>query len=174
MVNRLVIYWYIPCHCVVKNMALVVHCIGCNQFIKNTKNDGSDDSDHEIESKQARCPSCHNLSHRRHSHYVRQLKDLPLGDREVQLFLCSNKWFCDHSDCAVKVFTERLNWIDPYRRRTRRLEEQLTTLAFSTSCLQAEKLCKLFHISVSHDALLDLIYRKNQEPETHFPFRRSG
>lgn len=32
----------------------------------------------KIESKQARCPSCHSLSHRRHSHYVRQLKDLPL------------------------------------------------------------------------------------------------
>lgn len=128
----------------------------------------------KLESKQARCPSCHNMSHRRHSHYTRQLKDLPLGDREVQLFLCSNKWFCDEPGCTVKVFTERLNWIDPYRRRTRRLEEQLTTLAFSTSCLQAEKLCKLFHISVSHDSLLDLIYRKKQKPETHFPFRRSG
>ncbi|BBN97863.1 hypothetical protein St703_05680 [Sporolactobacillus terrae] len=31
MVNRLVIYWYIPCQCVVKNMALVVHIIGRNQ-----------------------------------------------------------------------------------------------------------------------------------------------
>ncbi|MDF2792006.1 MAG: transposase [Neobacillus sp.] len=108
--------------------------------------------------------------------YMRCLKDLPMGEREVQLFLCSNKWFCDDPCCTVKVFTERLNWIEPYRyrRKTRRLEEQLTALAFSTSCLQAERLCKSFHISVSHDALLDLIYRTKCQTDTHFPFRWSG
>lgn len=127
----------------------------------------------ELLSKNAVCPKCSSLSTRKHSRYTRILKDVPLDDKEVHILLCSNKWFCDQSDCSARIFTERLPWLDSYRRKTKRLEEKLTQLAFSMSCLQAEKICQNLCMSVSHDALLSLIYRK-EVVKSPSPFRRVG
>lgn len=57
------------------------------------------------------------------------------------------------------MFTERLPWISPYRRRTQRLENALREVAFSTNAAQAEKVCRTLGIPVSHDSLLRLIYK---------------
>lgn len=59
----------------------------------------------EVRSSSAHCPSCHYISHHAHSRYV---DDLPVSDRHVHLQVLLHKWFCDDSDCPVKVFTERL------------------------------------------------------------------
>jgi hypothetical protein len=68
-----------------------------------------------------------------------------------------HKWFCDNVDCSTKIFTERLTWLSPYRRKTNRMEKILRTLTFSMSCLQAEKVCRRLHMPTSHDTLLNLI-----------------
>ena len=123
------------------------------------------------ETKSAPCPHCGYFSHRPHSSYTRIIHDLPVSDQEVILIIHLHKWFCDQTDCTAKIFTERLPWLSPYRRKTKRLEEILRTLAFSMSCLQAEKVCQRLHIPVSHDSLLDLIKNTSiPEAEETSPF----
>lgn len=124
----------------------------------------------EVTTKQAPCPRCGFKSTRKHSRYTRKLQDVPMDDKEVAVLLCSNKWFCEEADCPTSIFTERFSWLDSYRRKTNRLEEKLTSLAFSMSCLQAEKVCTTLKTPISHDALLALIYRKKVVENTS-PFR---
>ncbi|WP_143039553.1 transposase family protein [Planococcus faecalis] len=93
----------------------------------------------EVRSSSACCPSCHYISHRAHSRYCRNVDDLPVSDRHVHLQVLLHKWFCDDSDCPVKVFTERLVWLHSYKRKTYRLENIIEKIAFSTNCLTAEK-----------------------------------
>ena len=109
------------------------------------------------DTKSAHCPHCGHLSHRPHSSYTRIIHDLPVGNQEVILIIQLHKWFCDQNHCATKIFTERLGWLSPYRRKTQRLEDALRTLAFFMSCLQAEKESQRLHMPVSHDCLLDLV-----------------
>lgn len=109
------------------------------------------------DTQSTKCPHCGHLSHRPHSSYTRIIHDLPIGNQEVILMIQLHKWFCDQNNCTIKVFTERLSWLNPYRRKTQRLEDTLRTLAFSMSCLQAEKVCQRLHMPVSHDCLLELV-----------------
>lgn len=118
------------------------------------------------------CPTCSKPSSRIHSRYTRKISDLPICDQSVKLLLISRRWFCDQIDCETKIFTERFDWISSSGRRTRRTEEFLRKIAFSTSCLSAEKVAKAAHIHVSHDTLLNIIRRTNIDSEVS-PFRRS-
>ncbi|OXS75817.1 transposase family protein [Domibacillus enclensis] len=127
----------------------------------------------EAASSSARCPSCNSLSHRAHSRYIRTIKDLPIVDRSVSFHIRLHKWFCDEPSCPKKIFTERLSWADPYKRKTVRLENTLTELALSTNCLAAEKACKALHIQVSHDTLLRLVKRIEVTGKTPSPFCRN-
>ncbi len=118
------------------------------------------------------CPSCSKKSSRIHSHYTRKVQDLPIGEKSCELLILSRRWFCDNPDCTVKIFTERFDWLSSNGRRTKRTEEVLRKMAFSTSCLSAERLAKSAHIPVSHDTLLDLIHQTVIESEVS-PFRGS-
>lgn len=118
------------------------------------------------------CPSCACLSIRSHSRYSRKIQDEPFNHLPVELLVLSRKWFCDNAACSTKVFTERFDGISPHRRRTARAEEILRKIAFSTSCLTAEKIATAVHMPISHDALLSLIYRTEIAPEVS-PFPRN-
>ncbi|WP_338120339.1 transposase family protein [Bacillus infantis] len=117
------------------------------------------------------CPACQTVTTRRHSRYSRAIQDLPKNNKQVELLLLTQKWFCDSPSCNTEVFTERYDWILPKKRRTLRAEELLRKLAFSTSCLNAEKLSKHLHLPVSHDTLLTLI-RHTPDSQEVSPFRR--
>ncbi|WP_243458285.1 hypothetical protein [Sporosarcina sp. Te-1] len=93
------------------------------------------------------------------------MQDEPFNGRPVELLVLSRKCFCVHADCSVKVFTERFEGLSPNRRRTKRAEDILRKIAFSTSCLTAEKIAHAIHLPASHDALLSLIYRTEITPE---------
>ena len=108
----------------------------------------------DVQSSSALCPACHQMSCRAHSRYSRHVDDLPASDRHVHFQVLLHKWFCDNPDCPTKVFTERLAWLRSYKRKTDRLERAIETIAFSTNCLIAEKVCRAMHIPVSHDTLL--------------------
>lgn len=73
--------------------------------------------------------------------------------------------------CPVKVFSERYDWLAPNGRRTRRAEETLRKIAFSTSCLAGEKVARAMHLPVSHDILLAIIHKTSMETEVS-PFCR--
>lgn len=119
----------------------------------------------------APCPDCSKQSTRIHSHYTRKVQDLPISDKSVELLIIARRWFCDQPDCKVKIFTERFDWLTSNGRRTKRTEEVLRKIAFSTSCLTAEKVARSAHIPVSHDTLLTLVHSTVIEPEIS-PFRR--
>ena len=54
------------------------------------------------------CPLCGTPARRVHSHYTRQVTDLPCGGQRVRLLLHVRKYFCDEITCARKIFVERL------------------------------------------------------------------
>lgn len=105
----------------------------------------------------ASCPYCHRQSERIHSHYKRQIQDLPVGEQSIKLCLFDRKWLCDFIDCTTHIFTERFTWLKPYSRRTERLTNVLRKLAFSMSCLNAEKIAHVLPIFISHDTLLVIL-----------------
>lgn len=117
------------------------------------------------------CPTCDHSSCRVHSRYTRKVQDLPISGHPVDLLILTRKWFCDQQDCPVTIFTERYEGISANRRRTVRTEQALQKIAFSTSCLAAEKVAHSVHIPVSHDALLSLIHRTEITPSVS-PFSR--
>jgi transposase len=118
------------------------------------------------------CPACHHVSSCPHRRYTRVIQDLPIADQPVSLLLISRKWFCDDSSCSVQVFTERFDWLAPHGRRTLRAEHPLRQMAFSTSCLAAEKMAQAIHLPISHDSLLTMIH-KTPIPVEVSPFPRS-
>lgn len=118
------------------------------------------------------CPTCLKPTSRIHSQYTRKIQDLPIGNKSVELLMLTKRWFCDNPACKVKIYTERYDWLSSNGRRTLRTEEVLRKIAFSTSCLSAEKVAKSAHIPVSHDTLLALIQRTEIESEVS-PFRGS-
>lgn len=124
-----------------------------------------------LQSKFATCPVCNHQTIKRHSAYMRKIFDLPFQDKAVLFHIKSHKWFCKNDTCKRKVFTERLPWIDHYQRRTKRLEEALRTIVFSTSAVQAEHVCQSLNMPVSHDTLLRLVYSTSL-PRKESPFRR--
>jgi transposase len=80
----------------------------------------------------ARCPLCGELSSRVHSRYTRRLADLPWHGIALRLVLDVRKFFCDHSPCVRRVFTERLPAVvAPYARRTRRLAHWFSVVGFA-------------------------------------------
>lgn len=126
----------------------------------------------KIDTSSAKCPSCKQSSLRKHSRYHRHVDDLPFSDLHVHFQILLHKWFCDESSCEVAVFTQRLSWLDPYKRKTNRLEKALEKLAFSTNCLTAEKVCKALYIPVSHDTLLRRVKATSFEQQVS-PFCRN-
>lgn len=125
----------------------------------------------KIDSLSAACPSCNISSSRSHSRYCRNVQDLPISDCHVHFQIIVQKWFCDNPDCEKKIFTERLSWLEPYKRKTERLEKVIEKIAFSTNSLTAEKVCQSLHIRVSHDTLLRRFKGVSFNNEVS-PFRR--
>lgn len=75
------------------------------------------------------CPSCGEFSERIHSRYTRTLSDLPWHGVPVRIRLHTRRFFCDTPVCERRIFTERLpQTVQPYGRKTRRLENTLQLL----------------------------------------------
>lgn len=117
------------------------------------------------------CPTCSKISSRPHSRYTRKVQDLPICERPVQLLILTRKWFCENPNCSMKIFAERFEGISVNGQRTVRTDHLLRKIAFSTSCLSAEKVARAAHISVSHDTLLAIVHQTEFSPKVS-PFCR--
>lgn len=118
------------------------------------------------------CPRCGVQSSRPHSRYTRLIQDLPIAEKSVSLLLMTRKWFCDQAVCDMNIFVERYDWLSVNGRRTLRAEECLRKIAFSSSCLNGEKVARAIHLPVSHDVLLSIIRKTDMKPEVS-PFCRN-
>ncbi|MCE4092461.1 ISL3 family transposase (plasmid) [Priestia megaterium] len=116
------------------------------------------------------CPSCHTLSHRIHSRYVRSLQDVPAHGKSTYVQIQTRKFFCDKCSCPQAIFTERFTWLGTYQRKTKRLQEMLKSIVLSTSCKVASRLSKHLGIVTGHHTLLRLLHRlklPSYEPPVH-------
>jgi transposase len=105
--------------------------------------------------KQVRCPVCQHISVKRHSRYARCLADLPWQGVAVKLCLSLRRFFCTNDLCARKIFAERLPKVAAdFARRTLRLNESLTALAFALGGEAGRRLAEKLGFLVSADTLL--------------------
>jgi transposase len=85
-----------------------------------------------IETAEAACPLCQQISHRIHSHDTRTLADLPCGGKALRLLVMIRRFFCKNETCSRKIFAERVPDVtSAYARRTTRCRETLAALGFA-------------------------------------------
>jgi transposase len=78
------------------------------------------------------CPLCDTPARRVHSHYTRQITDLPCSGQQVRLLVQVRKCFCEMPDCARKIFVERLTpFVEPWARVTKRLYQIVQILGLA-------------------------------------------
>ncbi|UOR13604.1 ISL3 family transposase [Halobacillus amylolyticus] len=76
-------------------------------------------------------------------------------------------FFCDTASCEQHIFTERdIGLLEPYARRTSRMDKTLRSMAFSTSAEQGSRLSKQIDVPVSADTLLRLIRKTPLHPSS--------
>ncbi len=106
----------------------------------------------------AQCPYCQQRSSLIHSRYVRHLSDLPWGGVTVRIKLQVRRFRCSTPNCHHHYFTERVPEIAlPYRRRTNRFQNWLSTFAFGGE--STARTLRQLGIYVSGDTCLRLIRR---------------
>lgn len=80
-----------------------------------------------------RCERCGSRSRQLHETVTRRVRDLPLFDWDVVLVVPRRRLWCEH--CGGPQL-EHLDWLGPYRRVTRRLEEAVSRLCRAMSLRQ--------------------------------------
>jgi transposase len=109
---------------------------------------------------EACCPLCHQRSTRIHSHYVRQVADLPWHGIALRLQLHIRRFFCDTPPCQQAIFTERLpGLVAPYARKTARLAQVLEVIGMAVGGEAGARLLTSLGMVASPDTLLRLIRR---------------
>src|SRR5947209_12617346 len=105
-----------------------------------------------------RCPGCGKRSHSLHSHYERQLQDLPWQGLAVRLRLKARRFRCRNPACPRKIFVERLPQVAAvYGRQTERLQEIVRCVGFVAGGLPGSRLLARLAISISDDTVLRIV-----------------
>lgn len=112
------------------------------------------------------CPSCGELSRRRHSQYVRRPLDLPWRGRTVRLRVHTRRWFCDAPSCSRKIFAEQFdNALATYARRTLGTTELLLRrFALQAGGEGGARLACSVGVPTSPDTLLRLLHAISDPP----------
>ena len=77
-------------------------------------------------------PGCRGRSSRVHARYQRQLADLPLGARQVQIIVHIRRFKCANPRCAQSTFSEQIPGLTtPFARRTPPLTDALAEVALA-------------------------------------------
>lgn len=119
---------------------------------------------------QACCPVCQTPTAHVHSHYTRLVADLPWMGWAVKLELHTRRFFCLNLACTRQILTERLpSVVAPYARRTTRLADVLTLVAFALGGEAGKRLVTGMGLATSPDTLLRLI---RAAPENEYPTPR--
>ena len=115
----------------------------------------------------ASCPVCQTPTAHVHSHYTRHVADLPWLGWVVKLELHTRRFFCLNLGCSRQIFTERLpSVVAPYARRTTRLADVFTLIAFALGGEAGKRLLAGMGFEASPDTLLRLI---QAAPEKEHP-----
>ena len=113
------------------------------------------------------CPGCGKPSHRVHSHYERQVADVPCAGISVQWTLKARRFFCDNPNCPKTTFAERLpQVVAVWARRTKRLTAAQHGIGLALGGEPGSRLACRLGLATSPDTLLRLVHRTPDPPET--------
>lgn len=104
-----------------------------------------------------KCPSCGVISTAKHSRYTRKIADGSLNGISKEILLIVRKFKCNNAGCSQKIFTERLDFVDSYGRRSRQIIEFITLLALTTSAEKVSKVMNELGINISNHTVLRII-----------------
>jgi len=106
----------------------------------------------------AACPLCRRRSTSVHSHYARQVADLPWSGVVVALQVRTRKFFCRNMTCERKIFCERLpDLVAVYGRRTHHLQAWLRRIGFALGGQPGARLAGAQSIAAGRTTLLRTI-----------------
>jgi transposase len=106
----------------------------------------------------AACPGCRRRSSRVHARYQRQLADLPLGARRVQIIVHVRRFKCASSRCAQSTFSEQVPGLTtPFARRTPALTGALAEVALALAGRPGSRLAGKLAMPCCRDVLIRLI-----------------
>jgi transposase len=109
-------------------------------------------------SSQECCPLCQSPSNRVHSHYTRQIADLPWADFTIELLVQVRRFYCNNPHCRRLTFAQRLGAaIPPYARKTQRRTNQLHSLGLALGGEAGARMAKTLKIATSPDTILNLV-----------------
>lgn len=116
-------------------------------------------------STSSNCPTCGRSSDRVHSHYMRQLADLPCQDHATEIRLRARRFRCVDRQCVTRIFTERFpGSVSAKARRTDRLSTAQTAIGFTAGGEPGGRLSQKLAMPVSGDTLLRMIRSSAHEP----------
>ena len=111
-----------------------------------------------VETAEAACSLCQQVSHRVHSHYTRTLVDLPSAGKALRLLIMVRRFFCENEACPRKIFAERLPELTSvYARRTTRGTETLAELGFALGGKAAAALGQHLGLKSSRTTILRIL-----------------
>ena len=114
----------------------------------------------------AQCPSCAQTSQRVHSHYQRQLRDLPSQGRPVTLRVQVRRFRCLNPACSRQTFAEPLRGTARRQaRRTERLGDLQRHLGLALGGEAGMRLAERLAMPISADSLLRLTRRASNDNE---------
>ena len=107
--------------------------------------------------KYCKCPTCGTVSDKIHSKYTRKIFNGSLDGSSQEILLIARKFKCKEIFCNQEVFTERFDFIDPYRRLPNNIIEIVKILGLSTSAEKVSKIMNKLGIKISHDTVLRIL-----------------
>jgi transposase len=111
------------------------------------------------------CPLCSTQATRAHSHYTRQMADLPSSGQQVRLRVLVRKYFCDVPNCTRKIFAERLTpFVEPWARVTRRLYQIVQVIGLATGGRLGVRVTDRLGIETTRQTILRRIMALPTEP----------
>ncbi|MFT4760563.1 MAG: transposase [Paraglaciecola sp.] len=133
----------------IENLHLIALKIDNNELVITTR----------IDSGFYLCPACKCSSSKQHSYYIRQLSDVAWAGVPTTLNLKVHKFFCESTNCQQKIFTERIEGLPSYARRTNRQKAQLEAIGLRTGANEGTCLCKRLGIKVSSSTILKILHQ---------------
>jgi transposase len=115
------------------------------------------------------CPACSSRRVSYHSHYQRELRDLPWQGQPVRLHLRLRRFRCRNRQCERRIFAERLpGVVAPKARETERRCELVRQVGYALGGLPGSRLLKGLGVISSDDTVLRRVKswtRRQNEPK---------
>ena len=120
------------------------------------------------------CTYCGTTATHLHSHYQRQLSDVPVSGYPVKLLVEVRRFFCRNSSCPRKTFAEAfLPLAKRFAQRTNRLQTALQHLGLALGAEAGARLGARLGLAASPSSLLRLL-RRVKLPASTSPARHIG